>query len=450
MKITLHDRRGRARASQSTSSTVLAAGIALTLSMATPISSSLSVGGLLAILAAPLILPRVARTDWMFRAALVLLLLSIASGAILAALAPGVVDGRGFDQRWALYETMLVVGLLASSIAAIYSVRTIGVARFLAWWAVGFLANGVFLDDLHDNPWKYGLALPVSLLLLLALRRTPVATVLVALPIIVAASVFFSYRSWLAIVLAAVIVAAISGRRRGRELRRVQVVALGLFALSLSLLLGWITVQLALSGALGEYAQRRTLQQTEIADNLLVGGRPEWAAAAALFDLTPYGFGLGVTPSGEDFILAVRSMPFASAQLQDTSTVAGYFRTGQVAFHSTLWTFWANYGLVGFATVALAVVLVGRGVMRAMAEPFDLGVRAATIVLLLGTIWDLLFSPTDISSIAASLGVAGALVSQTGGNRVPDFRSEHDTGSDRGIRGQPRSLGMQRMKDGRA
>lgn len=139
--------------------------------------------------------------------------------------------------------------------------------------------------------------------------------------------------------------------------------------------------------------------------NLLLGARPEWGAAWSLAGQYPSGIGLGVAPSSADWSTAVRAMPFSNSTLQDSSTVSEYFRSGEVSFHSVLWTFWGTYGVLGLILVVVILVLCGQTLLTLDSLRLSTPFMSAAAVLMIGAAWDLLFSPVTLAPLAATLAI---------------------------------------------
>jgi len=409
---------------------ILATLLVVLASLPSPVSISLSWGSLLAVPLLPVLLRRVLPLRGA-RYWLVLALAALPIGWVTARVSLELVDGREVLTGMVLFQSALIVGLALTGIVCVWAVQVLGPLWFVAFWSagavVGFLLNG----DLANNPWKYGLALPITALLLVAANRSRWATWLVALPITIGLTLASSYRTWLAVVTVGFTAAALGTPRQGKSLST-GVVVLMMVLLGLAVLVtGGLLVDLAVGGWLGDAVQRRTLEQLEYSDNIILGGRAEWGAAMASFVSTPWGFGLGIGPSADDYYTAIRNMPLPTAWHQDVSTVATSFSAGYVSFHSVLWTFWASYGIGGLALVLFMLVVAARGVLSVFRLSMNFGVRALVVIVLVGGMWDLLFSPTSVSSVAACTALALCLGSAsyrplsgfTGGSVGAEVRS---------------------------
>jgi hypothetical protein len=400
----------------------IAAGIlAVLLAVPSPISVNLSLGGLLALALAPVTFPalwRDARGRWLMIATIAL----VPMGWLVAQTSLLQDNGRTFNNQTFLYHAALPAGLLASLVGAYWCTTKLGLQRFLLLSFAGLLTAALSGYDLQ-NPWKYGLALPISILAVLLIARNRLLLGLVVMPILAAVSVATDFRSWTAILALATILVVVA--RSGWTAPSTSKVATrGLAVLVVGLFTGSMLVQAATAGLLGDFMAQRTSKQIEVAGgNLILGGRPEWGAAAALWRENPLGIGVGVTPSSDDYRRAIGAMPLASRGSQETSVVARSFQKGQLNLHSTSLTFWGVYGVAGLVFAALAVIYFGRAILMTMAFAFwQPNLRAAVLLLMLSSLWDMLFSPT----VAAQLVVALATAVHILGNRniTPDLRKD--------------------------
>lgn len=370
------------------------------------VSTSMSLGGAIALLLAPVTFPplwRNTRGRWLI-VALVALVPSgwlVAQGSLLQD------QGRTFSAKFFLFEAALPVGLTASVIGAYWCITKLGLQRSLVLFFAGLLiAAPVFYERLQDNAWKYGLALPVSMLVILFLARSRPLLVLVITPLLAAVSIASDFRAWIAFLAIAAMLAVLAGSQRKRPSAS-RIASFGLITVFASTIVAWLITQAATAGMLGAYLEQRTREQLEgSGGNLILGGRPEWGAAIALWRQNPLGMGIGVTPSSDDYWLAVRSMPFSTRAQQDISTVAASFQQGLINFHSTFWTFWGVYGAAGVLFAVLTLAYTSHAAMVASATLKSVGLRAAVILLMLSTIWDVLFSPMVVPHLAIAIAAA--------------------------------------------
>lgn len=405
----------------------IAAGIlAALIAVPSPISASLSLGGAISLALAPVTFPalwRNIRGRWLLMAILAL----APTGWLVAQNSLLQDSGRTFSTQVFLYQVALPLGLLASAAGAYWCMKVIGLQRFLLLALTGLLVAGPFTFR-QENPWKYGLALPISILVILLFARNRLLLGLVVTPLLAAISATADFRSGIAMLgIATVVVVFTPDRRTPPSMSRVA--SLGLVTMAAAFLIGTLVIQASTAGLLGDYLQQRTTKQVEVSSgNLILGGRPEWGAAIALLRENPLGIGIGVTPSVADYWLAIRSMPLGSQGLQEISNVAKSFQQGQVNFHSTLWTFWAVYGVAGALFSILAVVFFAYAAMLAVPRLARFNVRAAAVLLMLSSIWDVLFSPATLAAqLAIALATALHIFGEPNVAPIPTKDSRHET-----------------------
>jgi len=384
--------------------TIAAVILAALIAVPSPISVNLSLGGAISLALTPVTLPtlwRNVRGRWLLIATLALVPMGwlVAQNSLLQD------NGRTFSIQAFLYQSALPVGISASMVGAYWCITKLGIQRFLLLSFAGLLAAEPSTFS-QDNAWKYGLALPISMLVILLVARNRLLLGLVVTPFLVAVSIIADFRSWTAI-LGITAVLVVFARSRWTLPSPSRVASLGLVTFAAGLAVAWLTIQASTAGLLGDYLEQRTKNQLEASNgNLILGGRPEWGAAIALWRENPLGIGIGVTPSTDDYWLAIRSMPLGSRGLQEISNVATSFQQGQVNFHSTFWTFWGIYGVAGLLFSILALTYVVHATMLAVARLTCPNVRAAVVLLMLSSIWDFLFSPTVAAQLAVALATA--------------------------------------------
>lgn len=414
----LINRRGR-QLRHARLNTLASAILALLIMVPSPVSISMSVGGILSLILAPVTFPtlwRDTRGRWFLFAVLAL----VPSGWLVAQNSLLQDRGRSLSNQVFLYEAALPVGLLGGVIGAYWSITILGFHRFLLLSLAGSLAAvPLSSGSFHSNPWKYGLALPISILAILLVARNRVLLVLVVL-LLAGVSVRADLRLWIALLAIVTLVTVFAGNRWTRPPGS-GVVSLGLVTVAASMTALWLITQAATSGMLGTSMQERTRQQLEGANgNLLLGGRPEWGAAIALWQENPFGIGIGVAPSLNDYWIAIGNMPFSNRGLQEISTVAISFKRGQINFHSTFWNFWGFYGAAGVILVVLALIYLAHATMATIAATKSISLKASLTLLLLSGIWNILFSPTDVSQLVIALATALYTLHQRG-EKEPDF-----------------------------
>lgn len=310
---------------------------------------------------------------------------------------------------------------------ALFSYVLLGIGVFL-WartllqdWQVGLafgmgLAVSVPPGYAHylANPWKYGLGITVSVIVLsLAARRGSrfvEAAAATALGVTFAA---VSARSAFGVLMLTAVIALVQGRRRkanGR--RRWAMVAAGLVVGAVAAYN--IGVAFLVEGYLGQASQDRTVAQIERSGSVLMGGRPEIAATLALIEARPIGLGPGVAANLDDIIVAKTGMASLNYD-PNNGYVERYMLGARSTLHSITGDMWIRFGLPGLAFVLTAVVILVR--------ELAVGIRARTASALvvyasLWTLWSFFFEP--MSSAVALLLVAVGLTLQ----RMPDRPTE--------------------------
>jgi hypothetical protein len=387
----------------------LAAGVlAALLAVPSPLSISMSWGGAVTLMIAPVTLP-VLWSDKRGRWLIIALLALVPSGWLVAQISLLQDSGRSLNSGVFLYQAALPVGFIAGLVGAYWCITKLGTQRFLlVYFSSLFAAMWIFVinENFHQNIWKFGIAVPVSMLVILLLARNRLLLGLVITPLLIAVSIFADFRSGAGFLALAAIL-TVFRNARWKKPSASKVAWLGLIAVMAGSAIIWVTAEAATAGTLGTYLQERTKTQLEDSNgNLLLGGRPEWGAATALWRDNPLGIGIGVAPSSDDYWLAITNMPLRTLGEQQNSGVAFYFQHGQVDFHSTFWTFWGVYGPAGIAFAALAVVYAVRAMMTATTTIKGVNLRASVTLLMLFFIWDIFFSPAAVPQLAVALAIA--------------------------------------------
>lgn len=381
---------------------MVASILAVLIAVPSPISYSLSLGGAISLALSPVTIPalwRNVRGRWFVITTLAL----VPIGWLVAQFSLSQETGREFSLQLFLYEAAVPVGLLAIVSGAYWCIAKLGLERFLFLSFAGLLMTAWFTQR-PDNPWKYGLALPISMLLILVVARNRPLLGLAA-TLLISVSVATNFRTWIGVIGLAMLFEVF----RPRRFNVPSATKASRYALLISAvgLLTMISItQLSAAGMLGDYIQRRTTSQLAAGNgNLLLGGRPEWGAAFAILRESPLGVGVGITPSSDDYWLAIRNMPLSSG-LQQISTVATSFHEGVVNFHSTFWNFWSHYGVAGVAFSILSLVFFVQATMVASAQLTRLNLRVVVTILMLSSTWDILFSPTRTAQLGIALATA--------------------------------------------
>jgi hypothetical protein len=392
--------------SQQRISRVLAVGALVLIASRFEIAQGITAGHVATVVLLPIWWPAL-RRFWGARPLVVVGLIAVASGLWLASLSsadhavtPGVL----------VEDTALLVGL-------VLGVGVIAWARTLLkdwqvglWFGLGLvLAISPGTGQYDVNPWKFGFALPVAIVVLaLAARRGWRVVEVLALLALAGASAVNDARSGFALLgLAAVITAVQVGRRRpGRRrnplLTVVVIAALGLAVYNVGL-------SLVLEGALGEGTQERSLEQIERSGSVFLGGRPELAATLALMAERPVGLGPGVGATLSE-ILAAKTGMAAINYDPNNGYVERYMFGARTELHSVFGDLWVTFGIPGLALAAMLLLLLLRSLAIGVAT------KSASALLVYAScvsLWNFFFGPLSTSVpvllLAIGLGLHRAI-----------------------------------------
>lgn len=242
----------------------------------------------------------------------------------------------------------------------------------------------------HDVPWKFGFAYPTTLFAAwlassVWARRSPTRSVVV-MSAIGGLNLILGARSLGAICL---LVAAIAlrGRRPANSKRRQVFVPLLLVA-GLSIGGAFAYGAMASSGALGQAAQTKYLEQAQGSAGIVIGGRPETVVGMiALTDSPVIGHG-SVPTATQDLRSRADSMLTAMGyRLQ----LAALWRMDTIPVHSGLLQAWVWHGLGGVAFWIWILVFASRYLVNTFRA--ESSVDCLVLYLSILTVWDVLFSP---------------------------------------------------------
>ena len=173
---------------------------------------------------------------------------------------------------------------------------------------------------------------------------------------------------------------------------------------------------LILDGYLGQAAESRTTQQVAQSGSVLLGGRPEIGATAALARSRWYGFGAGTLPSATDVRAAKEGMA-ALGYDGNNGYVNDYMFGDQFEVHSVLGDLWAAFGIAGVVLTAVIGLIAVRASLNAVAGR---RAHALTVFVALNLLWDLGFSPFYGSLQSLMLSVGLLLPVAAAGHRYAD------------------------------
>jgi hypothetical protein len=275
-----------------------------------------------------------------------------------------------------------------------------------------FVAGSGALSDKGSLEWKGTLGIAVTMLALCLVARRGVIWIRVVLLGATMIDVTSDARSQ-AFVTAVVFACTFVGQRvlefaKNRPRLTAAAIVASLLAFAFS------AVSAMQAGWLGSEIQRRTIDQTRGGQDVITGGRAEWAATLHLFSVSPQGYGAGiqVDPGAQGAALsAVRAV--------GGDADSAYFRTqvfgDRTDLHSILANMWFHFGVGGLVVAAVIAIIIAVALPHALSLVRGLG--AAALFAMLVATWDLLFSPMG-NSDRLILGVLTAVLLLTRDNRI--------------------------------
>ncbi len=343
-----------------------------------------------------------------YRNAVALILLACAAllaGVLMSTYGP---DTRIVDVAEARGTAVLLLTSIGSLGVLLWARSVVGVLSMVLAYGLGALIFALPSAAGSPNPWKYFLAIPVSLVVLAVVGRTRSVTLwVVALGGLGAAGILMDHRSYFGVCLLTSLVLVWHARshglsRRGARLRALVFGAVGAYALYL------LATTAMVAGYLGSENQERSLNQVQAGGGLLLGGRPEWAASAELMTHFPFGFGLGAVPTLQEVIVAKGGL--ASVGISGSNGyVEHYMFGGRFELHSVIADLWAWFGLLGLALGLLIGVVLVWGLTRPAEE---VAVRPVVTFMCVVALWFVAFGPfyTSAGDIVLALAMSLPLV----------------------------------------
>jgi len=308
--------------------------------------------------------------------------------------------------------TVILVGTLFGVGLFLWGTEVLTPDRAVLWFGIGLALGFSSATPLFaSNPWKFGFALPVTVIALaLAARygRRWELAVLMVLTLVAALSDFRSAFGLL--LLAALLVFAQLAIVRPHRRPSFAAVLLGLGVL------GVVVFQLGqaliLDGYLGLATQARSVEQLRVSGSLILGGRPELAATVALMEHHPWGFGAGVVPTADDIRIAKEGMSSIGYQ-PDNGYVERFMFGGHFELHSVVGDLWAQSGIAGLALAAIVLGVLAVGVIRRIADGTASGILLYAAAQ---SSWNLFFAPfySAFPTLVIALALAFAPVAREG------------------------------------
>ena len=306
---------------------------------------------------------------------------------------------------WALSRGLFVFGAVLTAGMLVWAVDIAGPAMVGVAFGAGLVAGIPF--NLSDNPnlWRFTLSIPIGVFLLALaawLRNVPIS-VAVAAGLAVVGTLNDSRSNSAMLAFAAVVVVWQSASSVSSSQRR------GVGSVVMLCVTAWaiyLVGQAAIvEGYFGEITQARTQQQVERSGSLLLGGRPEIAASAALIGDYPLGMGAGTQPNLRD-VLSAKARMTEIGYDPNNGYVESYMFGAGVEVHSMFGDLWLWFGLAGLALSVTMAGIMARGLVR-MTRTRTLTVLYAYLAIRF--VWDLAFSPATSSMRLLPLALALAL-----------------------------------------
>lgn len=309
------------------------------------------------------------------------------------------------DVSLLLSVSMLIAGALAGVGVVLWSRGFMTDSQVALAFGCGLLLGLAPNSALFaENPWKFGFAVPVTVILLALAQQTGHRLVeLVVVIGLTIASAFSDARSSFAILMLTALL--VFWQLRPRRASRRASTARALVGLATLGVTAYLFAQsLILDGYLGETTRQRSLEQLDASGSLLLGGRPELAATLALLQQHPWGYGAGTVPTLADVTIAKTGMAAIDYD-PDNGYVEQYMFGGRFELHSLFGDFWAAFGIPGLLLIGLIAVLVIRGLGTHVAHNTA---SAVFVYAAIRTLWNVLFGPvySSIPLLILALGLA--------------------------------------------
>lgn len=329
-------------------------------------------------------------------------LLAIVSGLLITGFAAG---DHVVSSYLVTMNSARIAGILLSVGALLWARSIIGTPRMASLYGLGMVFGLPFGASFETNPWKFGLSVPIAILLLGLSwwigRRWLDIVLLVTLSLISAAN---DSRSAAAMFLmaAAIVTMQRIPVARGR--------AHAWWALGRMAIVGYLVFLLAqaaiLEGYLGTSTEQRSEAQIEASGSLILGGRPELGATVSLLLRQPGGYGSGTSPSMTDVLVAKSGMSSLGYD-PNNGYVERYMFSPGFEVHSIIGDVWILFGVVGLAWL---LVTVGFALFGVSSRLTDRRISGLELFLGIRTVWDLFFSPLPSSLVTMTLFFAVVLV----------------------------------------
>lgn len=282
---------------------------------------------------------------------------------------------------------LLVLSAGVSLYILLWSRSLIGSRKTAVLYAVGAIAQGFIQSAaLTLDSWKSAFALPVAVCLLAATRTRGQS--ILALAALAGFSIFAHYRSFAGICVL-IVLGVLLTSAEGLKTRKFDVRLLIILPVSVIVLQQLATVGL-LNGWFGASMQAQAISQTQGGQrSILVGARPESAAALALFQSRPVGFGPGVVPNLGDVATAINALENLGIN-PNTDYVRVYLFGDRLNLHSLAADLWLMFGFPGLTLAAAILWYLLVGLLN---NENRLAVGAVGMLVGMSALWAMAFSP---------------------------------------------------------
>lgn len=372
---------------------IIAFALLVLVGMPTAIGGSAHLSEIVALLALPATWSEVRRSR-VLGLLLIGSVLAAVTGLTMSIAAPNDFTVIGSIRRATVVS---VLSVPCSATAFAWGARRLGLDGAALAVGLGLLLNSLSLLGSVSNPWKFGIGLSTSIVVLAIVSRLGHIIQVIALAVLGALFLLQDSRAALGfigvtafmVVWHATIQRIIPAIHFPRRRAAFQAVAMSVAVLAMAV--GVLGASAA--GALGADAQARTLAQSTGSTNILLAARPELAASWALFVNRPWGYGAGIAPRHQDVRAAMDGMAAVGYDPNNGYVLNFMFGHG-FELHSGLVDMWVACSLPGAVLVASILVLSVVALLRDLGSPqihpwLFLAVLVAVMNILVGP-WSVL------------------------------------------------------------
>lgn len=324
--------------------------------------------------------------------------LSLLTLALLGSTAVGTynVFARGLNASIAFADPSFRIMLYVSALLALIAIFKLSARDVLLGGALGV---GVLWfhnpsDSSFASLWKYGIGVPIALILLAHFDTMPAAvrrTAMLVMAGLAFVSALLGFRSLALFLLVSIVFCWIQTRIKQRPGSRVLIGTM--VSVSVAVVAIAAVPSLAATGLLGGRIEASFAKNEVVSRNPLLGGRAELPISIATVMEAPF-LGQGVLPLASTDLV---SQATRVSQYVGVNVGAGAIRvwinpaTGVVNAHSVIMEMWIVSGIAGMFSGVLILLLVGRALLSEVrsSKPTNVG----WVLLCFIIAWDLLFSP---------------------------------------------------------